>query len=711
MAAGPMAGPSPRIARIRLVGALALIALGVVIAWNPSWNWRLPAAGYDAHQILSPREVKTLPVMVVEVDEKSLAALGRWPWPRTLLAQLVDKINRHQPAVIGIDVFMPEPDPMDPGRLSKRGEAKAAGYGDNLAATPSHDAVLARSLAATRTVLPIAGTPASTGMSMRVPPFAVHQGDTSAESHSQAMGKLMRFGGATTSIDEINRAASGWGLISVDATGGTVRRVPLTATIGGTMVPAFAVEMLRVAMGAPSLRLVVAGTSVSGIAIGDRFIATEPDGGVRIHFSPRHAGRFVSAVDVMEDRVDPQSFRGQMVLVGVNGVGLGDYNNTPLGIAMPGSEIQAQLLENLLEGSALIRPSWAPALEAAVFVLLGGLLVWVTPTWRPRNAALAAALCLAVLVAIAHVAFRAQRLVLDAATPGLALLILFSALLMLTLAEATRQRKLLEREMQSQRERNARLAGELDAARQIQMAFLPDANQLRGDARVDIDAVMVPAREVGGDLYDFFRLDPRHLFLLVGDVAGKGLSASIFMAVSKALYKSTTLRRHHEDMGLLMSAANAEVSRDNPQMMFVTVFAGILDLDTGDLAYCNAGHENPYVVAPGDNSVGMIDEGGGPPLCAIDRFAYRGARYQLRPGELLCIVSDGVTEARNRAGELFGRNRVGEELFGLRDRPLNAREAVSTLRQQVDAFVDGAEPVDDLTILALRWFGRKPRET
>ena len=113
---------------------------------------------------------------------------------------------------------------------------------------------------------------------------------------------------------------------------------------------------------------------------------------------------------------------------------------------------------------------------------------------------------------------------------------------------------------------------------------------------------MIPAREVGGDLYDFFRLDERRLFFLVGDVAGKGLSASIFMAVSKALYKSTMLRAPGADIGELMSAANAEVSRDNPEMLFVTVFAGILDLDTGELAYCNAGHENPYLVHAGRRS-------------------------------------------------------------------------------------------------------------
>ena len=139
-------------------------------------------------------------------------------------------------------------------------------------------------------------------------------------------------------------------------------------------------------------------------------------------------------------------------------------------------------------------------------------------------------------------AFRTQRQVFDAATPALALVLLYLTLLTLTLAEAMRQRRQLEQAIGQQREANARMLGELEAARRIQTASLPRPDFLRGDSRIDLDALMIPARQVGGDLYDFFRLDDRRLFLLVGDVAGKGLSASIFMAVSKALYKSTTLR-------------------------------------------------------------------------------------------------------------------------------------------------------------------------
>jgi serine phosphatase RsbU (regulator of sigma subunit) len=259
--------------------------------------------------------------------------------------------------------------------------------------------------------------------------------------------------------------------------------------------------------------------------------------------------------------------------------------------------------------------------------------------------------------------------------------------------------------VQIEREQIARIAGELEAARRIQTATLPRADLLAGDARIDIAALMIPARETGGDLYDYFLLDDRRLFFLAGDVAGKGLSASIFMAVSKALYKSSTLRAVNGDIGDLMSAANTEVSRDNPEMLFVTAFAGILDLDTGELQYCNAGHENPWVIHAPDETVRRIDDGDGPPLCAMGDFTYRGAGYEMRPGELLCAVSDGVTEAVNRAGELYGSARVEAVLPRLGRSHASVRDVVDALSADVAAFTDGAEPSDDLTILALRWHG------
>jgi serine phosphatase RsbU (regulator of sigma subunit) len=163
------------------------------------------------------------------------------------------------------------------------------------------------------------------------------------------------------------------------------------------------------------------------------------------------------------------------------------------------------------------------------------------------------------------------------------------------------------------------------------------------------------------------------------------------------------LRTSGADIGELMFAANAEVSRDNPEMLFVTAFAGVLDLETGELIYCNAGHENPYLVDPVGATVVRIQDGGGPPLCAVDGFVYRGGECRLRPGELLCVISDGVTEALSPAGALYGDGRVRRFLQGLANADLNAAAVVDALRADVEAFAAGAEPADDITVLVLRW--------
>ncbi len=694
------------VGRIRLFGA-ALIALLVGAVWmQTTWTGRLQAAWFDALQVLGPRQVGAWPVTVVEIDQKSLSTLGQWPWPRTQLARLLKAIDRSGPAVIGINILMPEADALSPEHALAQTPIEDPAAAAALKALPSNDAVLSRALQETRAVLAVAGTPEPTGMSLRAAPVTVH----ATSAISETLSAVTQYAGALTSIDELNRHAAGWGLTSVDPTRGVVRRIPMVASIDGTLVPTLAVEMLRVAAGVPSVRLAASGAAVTGISIGDLGVPTEADGSLRLYFSGHAQERFVSALDVLEGRADRALFERQLVLIGLTGIGLHEYLDTPLGQRMSGSEIQAQLLENLIDGTWLRRPAWAPRVEALTLLVLGAVLVWVTPRGRPFGAALSMLAFVVLSMAIAFLAFRLQRLLLDAATPGLSLMLLFGVLLTLTLAEATRQRRALERVVQSQREQAARIAGELEAAQRIQNSTLPRADLLQGDRRIDLHALLTPAREVGGDLYDYFMLDARRLFVLVGDVAGKGLSASIFMAVSKALYKSVTVRTplaEAGDLGLgqIMSLANAEVSRDNGQMLFVTAFAGVLDLETGEFSYCNAGHDNPYRLHPERPGLARIDDGDGPPLCAVPDFPYQGARCRLMPGEILCLMTDGVTEALSPAGELYGHSRVQRVLLGLDIRTARARDVVQALHADVMAFSSGAEAADDLTILVLRWQG------
>ena len=688
-----------RAGRIRLGGAALLFLLALLVAFDAPWTERLQAAWFDAHQALHPREVSRLPVTVVEIDEKSLQALGQWPWPRTRLAQLVDTIAAVGPAAIGIDILMPEVDALSPEQVLAHIAIADPTVGALLSALPSNDLALADALSRAPAVLAFAATPEASRHALRSVPILVEP----APGVAPGTPGVTRHAGALSNVDVLNDRASGWGLISVDIARGVLRRMPLVASIDGTLVPAFALEMLRVATRAPNMRLALSGSQVTAVSLGDLRVTTEADAAVRPYFSPRRADRLVSAVDVLQGRVDASLLHGQMVIVGPTAIGLHDYQATPVGERMPGSEIHAQLIENLVAGTLLRRPAWASAAEALLLLVLGAALIVATPRWRALPAALLLLALIGVPVLGAYALFRHGHWLFDTATPGLSLILLFVALLVATLAESTRQRRSLERTVQAQREQGARIAGELEAAQRIQTGSLPRLELLHGDTRIDLHALLKPAREVGGDLYDFFMLDQDRLFLLIGDVAGKGLSASIFMAVSKALYKGSMLRAPRADIGDIMRDANVEVSRDNAQMLFVTVFAAILDLRTGEFSYCNAGHDNPYRLRPGGAPIVRIEDGDGPPLCTLEDFAYTSARCQLAPGEMICLMTDGVFEAQTAAGELYGQGRAEQVLRTAALAAVPARELVRMLDEDVQDFVNGAEAADDLTVVALCW--------
>jgi serine phosphatase RsbU (regulator of sigma subunit)/CHASE2 domain-containing sensor protein len=694
--------PALRTSRIRAIGGALLIALAIAIAVDAGRFSPLRETWFDALQRISPRPVEELPATIVAIDERSLAAVGRWPWPRSRLAELVAKAAAHGARAIGVDVVLPETDALSPERLlhDVTDDALRAW----LAGVRPYDDVLADALQRAPTVLAMVGSDEPTAQPLRAAPVLVSDAGHDAASASRATSRLLAFPAALSSIALLTNAAHGWGLISAEDVQGVVRRVPLVANINGTLVPGFGVELWRVAAGQRSIRLVTRDGEASSVSIGGDAFPADTEGMARPWFSLPTPERFVSAVDVLNGTVDTRMLQHTFVLIGVTGLALGDYVWTPVA-KMPGVEAHAQLLENMHLHTFLRRPAHADLLEALALLVVGATVIVAVSTWRVAAVALVALFGVAIVAALSWLAFDMQRLLLDAATPLVAFAAMFALLLGLQVAETTRQRKALQNVLQREREAAARVAGEMEAARRIQLDSLPRADVV-ADRRLEIAASMEPALEVGGDLYDFYRLDDDRLFFMVGDVAGKGLSASIFMAVSKALCKSAMLRASNADLGAWLTQANREVARDNPGALFVTLFAGVLDLARGELAYCNAGHENPWWRHAAEDSVTRLAEGGGPPLCVVEDFDYGAALVTLSPGDLLCVVTDGVTEARDPAGVLYGTARVVPVLA----RTPSAKDVVQALRDDVQRFAHGVGQADDLTVLSIRWLDAQAGE-
>ncbi|HYE51817.1 MAG TPA: SpoIIE family protein phosphatase [Azospirillaceae bacterium] len=248
-----------------------------------------------------------------------------------------------------------------------------------------------------------------------------------------------------------------------------------------------------------------------------------------------------------------------------------------------------------------------------------------------------------------------------------------------------------------------RVEGELSAARDIQMGILPrDFPAFPDRPEFDLHAVMEPAKQVGGDLYDFFMVDDHRLVFLVGDVSGKGVPAALFMAVAKTLFKSNASRT---DMTIeqVVEQVNVQLAEENPSSLFITAFAGILDLNTGEVEYCDAGHDPPFIQRA-DGRIEAVKKVPGLALCVFEDFSYSMGRLKLEPGDALVLYTDGVTEALNPAEQVFTSGRIAEVLSAI-PATAGATEINGTLMREVKTFADGAEQSDDITLLSLRYFG------
>ena len=727
--------------RDRWVGTFIAVAFAAAMLMpEPGPLAALRLATFDAYQTWLPRERRSAPAVIIAVDDASLARIGQWPWPRSIVARLIERVAARQPAAIGVDIIFAEPDRLSPERIADELHERDPAVADRLSKMQPNDAILAEAIKRAPVVLGIAGI---NEVTVEGAPFAP----------ARSVGPpapLYHYAGALRSLPGIDRAAVGHGLLNAEPERGIVRRLPLVASIGNYPVLTLVLESLRVAAGEPFFTLKSDARGLAQVGIADLEVPTQADGSLWIHYTKHDPARYVSAADVLAGRDDPALIERKIALLGVTGVGLLDQQTTARGERMPGIEIHAQAIENIFDGAVLSRPVWTRAFETLAFALAAALVIFGVPRvplWRssviprqpvserrhlrrilprrspvdplqrqrgserrrqrrilPRRPLFIPLAWSAVLAAAGVGAYFWGRLLFDPATPIAGITVIYGIMLSTSLVATELQRRALAARIAADREAAARVAGELEAARRIQTGMLPKPEAvLKQERRVGIFAHMQPALEVGGDLYDFFLLPDDRLFVMVGDVSGKGLPAAMFMAISKAFVKSYTLRTTGS-LDVLMTVLNAEISRENPEELFVTAIALVIDLGTGELEYCNAGHEPP-LIARSSGEIVSLNEGGGPPLCVMEDFPYEHARFTLKSGDRLVLMSDGITEAMNRDGELYGRDRLNTLLEAPHTRDADAAILGNEILAAVTAFEAGVDPADDKTLLLISWRG------
>ena len=406
----------------------ALLYLGtLLLAWvQPPWLSSLRNFVFDTYQrIDTPAYDPASPVRILAIDEHSLQKLGQWPWPRSRLADMVEKLSSLGASAIVFDVIFAEPD-----RVSLENVLDGLPDGpvktdlqQRLASADTNDGRFAKAITGVPVVLGVTGAEQGSPFAWAAKAGIVIAGDPPE-------GFVPTFPAIVVPISVLRDAASGLGATNwLPDSDQIVRRVPLLIRSGETIVPSLAMEALRLAQSASTY--VLRGSNASGTAafgkhtglnaikVGDIEIQTSADGSVRPRYTHTTQERYISAADLLEGKVPADAVSGRIILVGTPVVGLGDVRATPLDAVVPGVEVHAQVIEQLLSGNLLSRPDWGLGLETFATLVFLTLLATTLTRMTPALAAILSLSAMALLAACSWVAFSRYSLLLDPAYPSL----------------------------------------------------------------------------------------------------------------------------------------------------------------------------------------------------------------------------------------------------------------------------------------------------
>jgi adenylate cyclase len=427
----------------RRVGYARLLCIGLLIGFaalriaDPPPIEELRVRTFDTFQVIDPRVKTARPVRIVNIDEKSLAKFGQWPWPRTRVADLVTNLTRLGAVAIAFDIMFAEPDRLNPAMAADTLRNLDEETRTKLRALPSNDDILADAMRQSRVVL------GETGL-----PYVLAELDKELPVTGLAMlGEdpqrfMLNFPGLLRSTPALEAAAAGRGLLTIwTERDGIVRRVPVIMQAQGVTMPSLSFEMLRVATGSDTILIKSNEAGIASVAVKGLAVPTDRNGQLWVHFAHYDPSIYVSAADVLDGNVNPDTIAGRLVLVGTSAAGLLDVKTTPVSPVMPGVEIHAQVLEAALTGQLLSQPPWGVLAEFLSAMILGIAIIWFAPMFGPKSLVAVGAFFATLLVGTSWYYYSQQRLLIDATYPLLSTTAIYLTLIFFSFVREQTQRR------------------------------------------------------------------------------------------------------------------------------------------------------------------------------------------------------------------------------------------------------------------------------
>jgi adenylate cyclase len=414
-----------------------LLGLALLRIADPPAIEELRLRVFDTYQVIQPRVKTAKPVTIVDIDEKSLAKYGQWPWPRTRIADLVTKLNQLGAVVTGFDIVFPEPDRLNPALAAESFTGLDDETRIRLKALPSNDQVLADAIRRSRVVLGESGLPyivSELDKSLPLTGLAMLGGDPQPF--------MLAFPGLIRNIDLLEKAAMGRGLFTISQErDGLVRRVPVMMQAQGIVMPSLSFEMLRAITGTDTILIKSDRAGIKSIAVKGLEIPTDSEGRIWVHFAKRDPSIYVSASDVLDGTVQPGMIARHLVLIGTSAVGLLDTKTTPLDAVIPGVEVHAQVLESALTKTVLSQPAYTRGAELCIAIILGIIVIWLAPMFGPVTLVIMGAVFAALLAGTSWYFYTQHRLLIDFTYPLLSTTLIYLTLIFSNFVREQAQRR------------------------------------------------------------------------------------------------------------------------------------------------------------------------------------------------------------------------------------------------------------------------------
>ena len=421
----------------RLVCLALLIALAMLRVADPAPVQELRVRVFDTFQRIEPRVKTARPVTIIDIDEKSLAKYGQWPWPRTRIADMVINLSRLGAAAIALDVLFPEPDRLNPDAVADTMRYLDDATRSRLRTLPSNDQILADAIKRARVVLGETGiAEVNPDLDKTFPVTGI------AMLGEDPQPFMFDFPGLLRNVKPLEEAAAGRGLLTIRTErDGIVRRVPMMLLAQGAMMPSLSFEILRVVTGTPTIIVKSEAAGIKSVGVRGFEVPTDRNGQLWVHFARQDPSIYVSAADVLDNNVPVDKVDHKLVLIGTSAVGLNDIKTTPVSSAMPGVEIHAQVLEAALTKSLLSRPNSIIVVELLAAIVLGILVIIFAPMFGPVALVAIGALFATLVIGTSWYFYSQQRLLIDLTYPLLSTTAIYLTLIFSSFVREQRQRK------------------------------------------------------------------------------------------------------------------------------------------------------------------------------------------------------------------------------------------------------------------------------